>query len=188
MTVTLKTAPTVEPVSRTELKLHCRVDSSDDDTLLDALEIAARQSVENHTGRALINQTWELRLDAFPTEIQLPICPVVSATISYVDSAGAVKTLSPTVYDVDKYSEPGRITPAYGQSVPATREIPNAVTVTFVSGYGATAASVPEALKCAIKLLAAHLYEHRESVGDSLSVLPLSVDFLCWQYRTKAIC
>jgi len=35
--------------------------------------------------------------------------------------------------------------------------------VTFTAGYGALAADVPERIRTAIKLLAGHLYEHREA-------------------------
>jgi uncharacterized phiE125 gp8 family phage protein len=37
------------------------------------------------------------------------------------------------------------------------------VTVTFIAGYGDTAADVPERFKQAIKLLVGHWHEHREA-------------------------
>ncbi len=59
----LKTAPAVEPISTSEAKLHLKLDSdTTDDTLIAALITAAREIIENMTGRALINQTWEMSL------------------------------------------------------------------------------------------------------------------------------
>ncbi len=62
----LVTAPTEEPVSLAEAKLHLRVDYSNDDLLIAALITAARQHAENDTGRALVTQTWRQVLDQFP--------------------------------------------------------------------------------------------------------------------------
>ena len=54
----LVTAPTEEPVSLAEAKLHLRVDYTNDDVLIGALITAARQHAENDTRRALVTQTW----------------------------------------------------------------------------------------------------------------------------------
>ncbi len=62
----LVTAPTEEPVSLAEAKLHLRVDYSNDDVLIGALITAARQHAENDTRRALVTQTWRQVLDQFP--------------------------------------------------------------------------------------------------------------------------
>ena len=62
----LVTAPTEEPVSLAEAKLHLRVDDNADDALIAALITAARQHAENDTRRALVTQTWRLALDQFP--------------------------------------------------------------------------------------------------------------------------
>lgn len=184
-------APTTEPLTLAELKLHCRVDFADDDALVTSLGTAARECVESMTGRALISQTWILTLDRFPREIRIPVCPVQakadSVTITYIDPSGTVQTLSPTLFDVDAISEPARIQPAYGQQWPETRDTQNAITVTFISGYGDSGDDVPESLKCAIRLLTAHWYEHRELAGATITPLPMAVDLLCWQFRCKEI-
>ncbi len=64
----LVTAPATEPVSLAEAKLHLRVETgmTDDDTLISALIVAARQVAETITRRALITQVWKLVLDQFP--------------------------------------------------------------------------------------------------------------------------
>lgn len=64
----LVSGPASEPVTLAEAKLHLRVETgmTDDDTLISALIVAARQVAETITRRALITQTWRLVLDQFP--------------------------------------------------------------------------------------------------------------------------
>ena len=62
----LVSGPATEPVSLAEAKLHLRVDFSDDDALISAYIIAARQKAESITRRALITQSWNLVMDQFP--------------------------------------------------------------------------------------------------------------------------
>ena len=189
----LVTAPASEPLTRTEAKLHLRVDSSftDDDSLIDALITAARQHVESHTRRALVTQTWDLFLDAFPAgnEICVPLPTLQSVTsLKYTDSAGAVTTWSTSNYIVDTAHAPGRIVPAYGVYWPVFTPSPsNPVAVRFVAGYGA-AAAVPEAIKAALELLIGHWYENREAVigianSTALAPVPLAVEALLAPYR-----
>lgn len=164
--ITLITAPTVEPVTLAEAKLHLRVDHADEDSHIRSLIIAAREHAQNATSRAFVGQTWRLSMDCFPDVIRTPRPPLTSVTsIAYTDTAGASQTLSASAYTVDTYSEPGRIVPAFGQSWPATRDIPNAVIVTYVAGYGAgAAADVPQPIRQAILLLVGHWYANREGV------------------------
>lgn len=189
MGLTLVDVPSTEPVTLAEAKSHLRVTGADDDTLITALIVGARQATENFTHRALITQTWDLTLDAFPDEITVPLPLLQSVTsISYIDGNGASQTLASTEYTVDAKSEPGRIVPAYGKSWPVIRNIINAVTVRFVAGH-ADAAAVPQAIKQALLLQIGHLYEHRESVniGSSVTELPMASEYLLWPYRVLHI-
>jgi uncharacterized phiE125 gp8 family phage protein len=83
------------------------------------------------------------------------------ASIKYVDPAGIIQTLDPTMYQVEP-GAPGRIYPAYGKSWPAVRAIPGAITVNYTAGYGPAATDVPECVRLAIRLMVAELYEQRE--------------------------
>jgi uncharacterized phiE125 gp8 family phage protein len=142
--LTLVTAPTAEPVSLDEVKLHLRVDSDAEDTLIAGLNSTARDYAESFTQRAIPQQTWDLKLDGFPCEIWLPKAPCISVTsITYIDTNGDSQTLSTALYTADLPVGPkaraGRIVPAYNQHWPQTRCVPNAVTVRFVAGYAGTA-------------------------------------------------
>ena len=59
----------------------------------------------------------------------------------------------------------------------------NAVTITFVAGYGA-ADQVPDEAKHAIKLILGHLYENREDVSTApLRAIPQGARNLLWPNR-----
>jgi len=188
-TYALATAPSVEPVSTDEAKLHLRVDSDTDDDLIDVLIQAAREGVEESTGRALITQTWTYIADAFPGEdrIELWHPPLQSVTsIKYTDSDGTEHTFSSDNYQVDTDSEPGRIVLTSGCSWPGdTLRAANGVEITFVAGYGDAATDVPASLLAAIKLTIGHLYEHREDVivGKGARTLPSGADRILWRYK-----
>lgn len=171
--------PTAEPVSVSEFKLSQRIDFPDEDAYIAALITAARTHIELVTRKRFVTQTWQLWLDEFPCwEIVLPYSPVQSITsIAYTDTAGNAQTVSAADYVTDLIREPGRITPTWTHIWPITIPQYNAVTVTFVAGYGAPAA-VPELAKRAIIMLAAHWYENREPVvvGTNISPLPLTID------------
>jgi uncharacterized phiE125 gp8 family phage protein len=145
--------PASEPVSLAELKNYLRVEHTTDDAELAAVLTAARQAVERDTGRSLITQTWVLQLDQWPCRyVQLPQPPIVSVTsVTYVDAAGVTQTWAATNYVVDIRSRPGLIRLAYECDWPAVRGDERGIAVTYVAGYGATAASVPADLRQAVK-------------------------------------
>lgn len=168
MALRLITAPATEPISIDEARDHLRVSDDAQDLVLESMIQAARQQVELLAGRALITQTWRLSLDAFPVgagKIELSKCPLGDTdamVVKYVDTAGVTQTLASAAYQVDAESEPARLLPAYGTSWPGTRDVPNAVTVEYVAGYGA-ASAVPAALRAAMLLIIGDLYENREA-------------------------
>lgn len=168
------TAPTVLPVSLAEAKAHLRVDTTDDDTLITALVWAATEAAEQHTGRALTPQAWQLTLDEFPDALELTRLPAVSVTsITYADTDGVDQTLAGSAYSLDTADDFGfaYIVPAYDTTWPDTRDQINAVTVVYQAGY-ADAASVPESIKAWIKLQVGAMFENREAevVGSGSAI------------------
>lgn len=156
--------PTVEPVSVAQVKSNKRIDFTDEDAFIGDLVSQARQMVEAITHRQLVNATWEYRLDCFPEVIYLPRPPLSSVTsVAYVDTSGNSQTLDTSQYVVDSNSQPGRITEAYSATWPSTYYQTDAVTITYVAGYGATAATVPWPLRRAVLLVASHYWEYRDA-------------------------
>ena len=191
MALKLITAPAAEPVSTSEAKSHLRVDTTADDTYIGTLITVARQNVESHLRRALISQTWEVVLDAFPAGvIRLPKPPLASVTsIKYTDDEGNESTYSSANYVVDTDTEPGRVVLKSGESWPSdTLAAANGVRVRYVAGW-ANAAAVPAAIRQAVLLVCGSLYENREDVivaqGVSIGRLPFGVEALLAPYRVR---
>lgn len=191
----LITAPTTEPVSLAEAKLHLRVDGTADDALITALITAARLAVENFSRRALITQAWILSMDRFPgaDAILLPRPPLQNGTgtaveITYKLADGTEQTYSAANYVVDTVSEPGRIRLVSTATWPGDELYPlSAVTISFTAGYGA-AEDVPQIYKQAMLLLIGHWYENREQVTTTGAVpqeIPMGVEYLLWPERVS---
>lgn len=163
--------PAHPPLERDKAKVHLNVDTDDqdEDALIDVLIQAARHQAEVFTGRSLITQTWEMRLDTFPAwEIEAPRPPLLSVEgIVYVDALGKGKTLPATAYRVDGKSAPARITPVYGETWPAAQPVTGAVVVTFKAGYGDAPDDVPEDIRQAMLLMVGRWYRYREDLVDA---------------------
>jgi len=172
----------------------CPTTNTTTDPQLNALIKAARQQVETFTRRVLITQTWDLIGDFFPTGlIRLPFPPLQTiSSINYVNANGTVTLWAAAKYIVDApegdHAQRGRVTLAYGETWPVTRDIANAVTVQFIAGYGASAA-VPQGIKQAMLLMIGHWYANREAVniGNIVNEIPMSATALLWGYRALEV-
>lgn len=176
MTLVLITPPAVEPVTLAEAKAHLNVTGADDDTLLARLIAAATGRFDGRDGLCgpLINQTWRATSDGFPRgRLELPLPPVSAVTtVTYRDADGVTQTLASDGYGVYGLNS---LAGAYLEPVlewPATDGRPESVAVTFVAGYGATAAAAPEPIRQAILATVATLYAQREDayVGQAASI------------------
>lgn len=156
VTYKVTTEPTTEPLTLTEFKQSLRELTSDFDDELTRIMKAARRQVEHDSERRLITQTVKQFRDKFPATDTLEIrtAPVQSVTsVTYTDTDDQSQTFSSSNYTVDLTTTPPRIVLKDGYSWPATPEdIPNAVTVEFVAGYGAASDVPPEAVLAIIEL------------------------------------
>jgi uncharacterized phiE125 gp8 family phage protein len=181
---------TAAVVTAAEFKTHARIYHTQDDAYIATLILSATQVIEAETRRALINRSFAYQLEGFPAdgEIILPRSPLSSVTsVTYTDTAGATQTLSASLYHVYSVNGVGRVVLKSTESWPATVGTGALdVTVNFVAGYGATAASVPVALDHAVLLQATHMYENRTSVniGNIVNEIPMTVQRLIVQYHS----
>jgi uncharacterized phiE125 gp8 family phage protein len=171
MGLKLITPPTVEPVTAAEAKAFLPALAGISDATVDLWIAAARETFDGWNGilgRALITQTWELQVDAFPlsipwgvdqllssaaTEIRIPLVPVQSVSqVAYDDVDGIQQIIDPADYYLDSTSEPGWLFPVADVPWPTAMTAANAVRVRFVAGYGDTGAAVPRPIRQAIIL------------------------------------
>lgn len=199
-------------VSLASARDQCRADASagDDAYMTDLIASATARldGADGILGRALLTQTWEMRLDRFSPlpapafivasnvlagvagnatgRIRIPLPPLVSITsVKYVDVDGTtVQTLDPSLYQVVKQgTRAAFIEPAFGKSWPAHALISDAVRIVFVAGYG-DGAAIPAPLKHAARILIKHWYDVREPIvsGAAIANVPESVDALIAPY------
>lgn len=197
-------APPPEPLDLNFVKAkHLRVDHNDDDDLIEALIVTAREVAETETRRALTPQTWQYILDAFPTnpqfslswqinqdQFKLPFPPLQSVTsIVYTDLNDVQATVPSSVYKVDAASEPARIALRPGQVWPqVTLTTIAGVVVTFVTGYP-TPAAVPQSIKQGMLLVIGAYYENREDLVVDKQIksieLPRGAASLFWRNAVR---
>ena len=187
MGLTLVTAPTVLPVSYADAKAHLRLPDDTESVLVSALLDAARRKVEDDTGRALMTQTWDLTLDAFPRDgIAMPREPLASVTsVKVTGVAGVQSTLASTVYQVNLAACPPSITLADGQSWPSDLRANQAIVVRFVAGYGTKESDVPEPIRLAVLQLVAQWYAVRMAAGAPVPPPWMGYDALIAPYRVR---
>lgn len=174
MRVVVITAPAVHPVTLAEAKAQCRVDTTDDDTLIEAMIAGAASALTPPHGilaRSLVTQRLEYAAREWPCdrELTLPFGPVTAIqSVKYYDAANALQTL-----DTDDYFLDGdALTFIETFSPPCLYRRAGAVRVTYDAGY-ASAGEVPEAIRQAVLLMVGHLYAHRgEMTADQAAADP----------------
>lgn len=176
--------PASEPVSVSEAKTQLKITGSSQDTEVASFIKTSREVVEKLTGRSLITQTRQVKLDYFPfcNFIELTNGPLIgSVAITYYDTDEVSQTLSSSDYWVDTHSEIPRV--VIKNYWPATKDMPNAVTVQYVAGYGA-ASAVPSPLKEAMLMLIGHYDLNRQAVitGTIATEIPEGVHRLIGPY------
>lgn len=172
----LITAPTVEPVSVEEAKLHEHVDDAAEDTLIEVYISAAREQCEHILGRSILPQTWEVSLDCFPSgDIELPCPDALSIKgVYYLDVAGDEVTLPTDQYKLNvRKANKSILKPAKGTTWPTTANEEDAVRIQYEAGYE-DVPNVPAPIKLWIKMAVGTWYKNREVVvtGTIVSKIP----------------
>lgn len=167
MTDPILVTPPAALLSLPEVKMHLRVDYSHEDSLLEGFIAAAVGWMDGWRGvlhRCILTQTWALRAEAL-ADMRLPFPDVVSAVVTYLDTAGVSQTVNANDYRVRTIKGQGSLIFSTGYAAPAVlagRD--DAVTVTAVYGF----AEAPPALKVAALMLVSHWYQNREGAGERI--------------------
>lgn len=145
--------PETEAVTLAAVKEFVRVASDDTsfDVELQALLDGVIGDAERITATRLITQTVICTASSFADMSALPIGPVQAvADLTYIDATGAEVSLTSEDWRLSGGELAWGITPAIGASWPATADVPDAVSVTLVVGYGDPPANVPAQVRAAI--------------------------------------
>jgi uncharacterized phiE125 gp8 family phage protein len=172
--------PTNAIVPLDDMRLHVRRDDNDDDEAILAAEKAAVRHLEKLTGRLMPARSAKLRLSRLPcgkSPIDLP-----GGHVQSIDSVSFDGASQDAADFTVAGNGPARLIPGEEWPFFTDQEKYN-VEITYTVGF----AAVPEDLKAAIKLLAAHLYENREAVviGESAITLPMAVETIAGLHRIR---
>ena len=185
----IRTSPPAElPVSLEEFKAFTRVDFPEDDGVILQLLKAATGHLDGYSGilgRCLINQTWRVDIADWPAcaYARLPFPDVTSpVSVKYSDADDAEQTLDSSNFQLIEDARGGLVRFVDDFSAPAVfddRE--DAVRISFVAGYGATADAVPMELRVAVMMLARHWYD------SGTGAVPASVTGLVGPFARKGV-
>lgn len=184
--------PPYEPVSLAQAKEWLRVGEDAEDAIIRSLIKTFRERAENYTHRDFIQRTRCLYLDNWPwhhrygVKIDLPHPPCVEVdSFKYIDSDGVLQTLATDQYSVHTERTPAYIIPAWQATWPSIRLVPDAIQITYKSGYAPGSPqdeqgyqdSLPEAVKVWMETNLAALFDNRERIvtGTILAELPRSI-------------
>lgn len=208
-------APSAEPVTAAELRTFLRETATGlPDAEANDFIAQARQEIEDFSGIAMIDQSWKMTLDRWPTQnapwwdgtregsinelhgaryasdVRLPRYPLASVdtvTVYDEDSNSTAVTIA-NVFDIDTTQHPGRMTLQVSATWPVALRANNAIEIVYTAGYGAAASDVPAPLVRAVKQLAAYFYSHRGDACDAPSALNVSgADGVLNTYRVQRI-
>lgn len=189
----LVAAPTVACVPVEDVRAHLRVDGTEEDSVIEGAIAAAVQHLDGYggiLGRALMEQTWRQYLSCWPASrsVKLALAPALS--IVAVEGRGAdgvaVALDSADFRLVGKASVSPQLLINPDVALPALAAGPDAVSITFKAGYGASPEFLPPALRAAIMLMAGDLFRFRSTVqaGTSAAVaMSTTVDRLVGPFR-----
>ena len=156
--------PTVEPITLQEAKDWLKVSGSAEDSLITMMIESERQLLEDLLNQKLVTQTIIQKVDRFPASTEplyLEANPVQSITsIVYKDAAGSTDTFSSDKYSFDNSSGRARIYLKENEQWPLAISEKEAVSITYISGYG-LAADVPGKLKKLLYHMIGYAYENR---------------------------
>lgn len=165
--ITLVTAADDRVITPGDLRTHSRIDDTGEDSYLEQLIDSATQAAESYTWRRFVTQTWDQSFDAFCDPLVLRYPPLSTTadppvtSITYIDGAGDTQTLSTDVYETARVKGLDVVRRKESQVWPTTQAHADVVTVRMVVGYG-DPDDVPEKIKQAVRVHAAHFFENRE--------------------------
>ena len=169
--ITITTPAAQEPVTLTQAKDWMRVDGTNQDTVITDLITDARVWAEEYTRRSFIDRALDVTLDSLPpvgADLYLPFPPVsVLSSVNYDDTSGQTFPID-VVTEIEVEPSFGLVRVLPGFSWP---QDVRKVNFKYTAGFGSDPPDVPGAVKRAILIAIAQMFEYRvdQTVGAQLS-------------------
>ena len=150
-------APLSEPITLEQAKDFMRILESDEDAIITAMIVSAREFAENYTNRQIMSATYELYNSHYIQDMVMPKNPIQSVTkVEYMDETGVYQTLDAGLYYL--YGENDVFKLRLEEDLPEYKEHKNAIKITFTAGY----TTVPQSFLSYMKVFVSNIYENRE--------------------------
>lgn len=143
MTTIRITPPAVLAVDIALARANLRVDGDYLDPLIKVWVQGITRKLEHDVGQCFMEQTWEVRLPAFPgygEAVELPHPTIAVASVKYADPIGGEATVPTDAYRLSVGQYSSCLAPARGAAWPAGGDL----VVTVRCGYGNTPNQTPE--------------------------------------------
>lgn len=192
----LSEAATIAVVSRDELKAQLRIDTNDENPLLDTYISAATQMAEHYCNRHFITAKYKLWFNELPSTFSLyyPDCKFNFSAeqdnakdgLHYLAASGSTYTLfANTNWYSNQNTNPCQVKMTNTPSDAIGTSDLNGTTdgiyyFQFQTGIGDAASDIPDAIKQAIKLIASDMYYFRE---DRKRAFPMASEILLQPYK-----
>lgn len=143
--------PTVDDIAHLREQLSL-VEGEESDALLGRMFRRGVSAAEEYCGRVYRESAWQLEFAGSGDAVFLPLFPVSAVTAAVADG-------------VELDSSGFRLVPAAGgRRVRLSAPVRESLTLTVTAGY--SAAAVPDWFEASVQMIAADLYEHRESQSE----------------------
>ena len=171
MVLQLITPPVKEPVTTAMLRDFLRLSPDQEEDLLERLIRTAREVIEQHCNLVMLPQRWLLQLANWPQSgrIALYKAPVISIDkVQGFAADGSEVLFGEDDWRLDTESRPQRL---YLRRPPYIT-IARGLEIELTAGLANEPSGLPETLRHACVVLAAHLYDNRNSYEAVMHNLP----------------
>jgi uncharacterized phiE125 gp8 family phage protein len=178
MALDITVPPAAEPLTLEEGRTWLRIDGPGDDGLLAPLIAAARGAVEAACGRRLLRQQWRWTIDRWPpaSPLPLPLSPVVAVTEVNVATGTGTVVVPPADWVLAAASDKPRLVFLRPPPAPATPA--GGIVIVGFAGLADTPAALPEAVRQAVRMTLAALWENRGDAAIAAAVPPAAMALL----------
>jgi uncharacterized phiE125 gp8 family phage protein len=189
MTIVVTDPAVGEVLTLAEVKAHLRVETGDEDGLIEGLIRTAREHLESAAGLSLLAQGFRLFLDDWPKAHAVLIRKHPVRTVDAVavyDEEGLPQEVDLRAVTLDAARRPARLVVA---AIRAPARLINGIEIDFTAGFGESGADVPDVLKRAMLTHIAAMYETRGAVAAAAqpATVPAGYERLIAPYRRRAI-
>lgn len=177
---------TEAPITLAEARVYMRSSETADDDMVTLLLTAATDLVEQWCDVAILQATYAAYYPEFPVSatlgtindiLPLPRPPIVSVdTVTYYDDDNTLQTLDVANY----FTVTGTPAAIAVTTTISTYTRHDAICIEYTAGYDDSYVSVPEALRTAVGMTVAWLYDNPDT-----KELPFTVKALLEPYRTR---